>query len=308
MCLETSEFIKIDNFEEVIEQAKKIINQSPKEYTINFSLKTEFHINLTKEPQLLDVQDLARNFQEYERPDTLYINHGEYIKSDGVEHVINELKNKHTGNRAIISLISQDHIFKSGDNPIPSFMVLQFSLEDKDLFVTTYFRALEVAKFLRINLEEIRLIINKIYQSMQTIKLVKLNIFAFRAYINQDINPLQRPKIELLPERRILKLMENKPEEIANLLEDKISHSTVVENNSLKIMNDIVNDSECNQNIHKCFKEACFKNFLSQCLKSSNELIKLRESASHGDNIDNLNQQYLHVLSKLIKEIQEKCH
>lgn len=305
---ESSEFIQIEDFEDIIQQASQIISEPEKEYKLNFSLKIEFDVNLTKEPQLLDVVDLAKDFQEVNRPDQLYINHGEYIKSDGIKHVINELKNKHTGNRAIISLISQDDILKSGDNPIPSFMVMQFSLEDQDLFVTTYFRALEVTKFLRINLEEMRLIINKINQSIHTIKLVKLNIIAFRAYIKKDINPLKRPEIELLPERKILKLMENQPKEVANLLEDKNSPSTVIENNSLKIINDIVNDSDCNQNIHKCFKEACFKNFLSQCLKSSNELIKLRESTSHSDQIDILSQQYLDLLKNLIKEIQTKCH
>jgi thymidylate synthase len=98
---------------------------------------------------------LAKDYQNPVKPPSLYINHGEYITSDGIVHIINELKLKQTSNRALLSLINQEDIIGSGDNPIPSFMVLQFSLEGEELYVTTYFRALEVANFLNVNLEEI---------------------------------------------------------------------------------------------------------------------------------------------------------
>ena len=83
----------------------------------------------------------------------LHINHGSYI-GDGLEHIIDELKNKPSSNRALFSLISQKDISKSGDNPIPSFMIFQTCIDDNILYCSVYFRALEVSTFLRINTEE----------------------------------------------------------------------------------------------------------------------------------------------------------
>ncbi|MEH2402836.1 hypothetical protein [Nostoc sp.] len=301
-----NEFIEIEDFEEALRQAREKVDSSNKGYCLNFAIKFCFDAALVKTPQLLDSLNLAQDFQNLDKPDTLYINHGQYIGSDGIPHVINELRDKHTSNRALISLISQKDIVNSGDEPIPSFMVLQFSVEEDGLYITTYFRALEVTKFLRINLEEIRIIADKICQSIKRIKKIKLNIFAFRAYANDNLNPLQRPKIEFLDEIKLLKLMEKKPTDIANLLREKLNVSTVIENSSIRAISEILNDEDKSQDVQPCLRTTYIKRILQKCISVSNELINLRKSASHNGEIDELNQEYLASLRQLIEEI-EKC-
>jgi len=299
------EFVNISNFEKAIQLAQNIVKISKKDYKINFSLKVSFTAKLIKTSQLDDVVDLATDFQKIKCPKTLYLNHGHFITARGVDYVIDQLKNKQSSNRAIISLINQEIILNSGDNPIPSFMILQFSLEDNVLFVTCYFRALEVAKFLRINLEEIRLIINSIYNSIGKIHKVKLHIFAFRAYINKNINPLVRPEIELLDEKIILKLMEKKPDKIAHLLKQKLTDSTVIENRSIKIINDIVSNRVMNQDICEGFKKPYFVNKLQRCLDLCNKLMLLRKKTSHDKEISKLTKEYLSAIDVIIREIEK---
>jgi hypothetical protein len=299
------EFTHIDNFEEIIVLGKNLVAASDKDYRLNFSIKVAFGVDLLKTPQLLDAAERAEDFQKIERPESLYLNHGEYITAEGIPHVINELKNKDTGNRALISLINQKDIIGSGDTPIPSFMVLQFSLEGDQLYITTYFRALEVSKFLRINLEEIRLVAKLIVDSNRKIKGIKLNVFSFRAYVRDDFNPLERPAIELLDDIEILKLMEKKPKEICRLLREKLKASTVIENNSLTVMNQIITDDNKNQDLNACFKIGPTKRKLQRCLDLSSQLIDMRKSASHAPDLEDVNNHYMAALTDLIEEIEE---
>jgi hypothetical protein len=303
--MDSSEFITVASFEEIISNAKSIILSS-EDYKLNFSLKVRFDINLVKEPQFLDIVDLAKDFQNPNKPSHMYINHGEYITEQGISHMINELKSKHVGNRAIISLISQEHIIGSGDKPIPSFMILQFSLEWNDLYVTTYFRALEVEKFLRINVEEIRLVIQQIHRSIRRVKFVNLHIFAFRAYLNKDINPMLRPSIENLDRIEILKLMEKNTRELARLLKEKLSNSTVVEDYAIGVINEIITNSKMNQDIMPCFKTENVKKKVYSCLESCRKLSSLRATASNSKEVDDANTEYLGCLKSLIGDI-ENC-
>ncbi|MEC0313654.1 hypothetical protein P8797_11505 [Bacillus subtilis] len=160
---------EVEHFDQIIELAKAQANESHN-YKLNFNLPIKISATHLSEPHFPDVEDIARDYHQEEKPSRLYLSHGQYYKGpDGIKYIINELNNKSDGNRAVLSLINQADIVGSGDNPIPSFMVMQFSRENqKDLYVTTYFRALEVSKFLRINLEEFRLIFQLIFQNHGT--------------------------------------------------------------------------------------------------------------------------------------------
>ena len=72
----------------------------------------------------------------------------------------------------------------SRDHPIPSFLLFQVTVEDNILYATTYFRALEIAKFLKINVQEIKLNLLKIIQecNLRHITKVRVTIHAFNAY------------------------------------------------------------------------------------------------------------------------------
>lgn len=212
---------EITNLEDI---SRKAISKIPNEsYLVNFDLKVKFNRDLVN-TSIRDVESLAKDFQESECPETLYMNHGEYInkKTDGIQNVINELK-KEKSNRSLISLINQEDIIDSKDNPIPSFIILQCSIEDGiKLYVTTYFRALEVATFLRVNTEEIRLIVKRILNSYLAVKEIYLNIIAFRAYNKPERISLIKPKIDLFGESEILKhLMKDRFDELIPLLDEK---------------------------------------------------------------------------------------
>ncbi|KKI86325.1 hypothetical protein [Shouchella clausii] len=300
------EFRPVENFEEIITLAKETVNQVQNGYRLNFTLKVQYDINIIKKPQLLDVAKEAEDWQNPQQPKHLHINHGKYITEKGVDYIIEELKRKSQSNRAVMSLINQGDIIDSGDNPIPSFMVLQFSIEGTELYITAYFRALEVSKFLRINIEEIRLIAKEIYDQIIGLTEVKLNVFAFRAYIKENQSSLKRQEIDLLKERHILRLMQDNPEKLIVLLKDKKEASTVIENKSLHHIYEILTDSDVNGTIHQCFKAKLIKHLLQRCLASSQELIDLRKKTSHSDRLEEANEAYLGLLGEFIGEV-EKC-
>lgn len=300
-------FKKVNSLNECVQLAVSTIKDSGKEYCINFSLKVEFPISIVQSPDLKDVMQLAEDFQNPEKPEHLYINHGSFITPNGVPHVIKELRNKHNGNRAIISLISQQHILEKEDDPIPSFMTLQFSLEsDNTLYVTTYFRALEVSKFFRINIEEIRIICNQIYSEMKQIKDVKLHVFAFRGYINSEINTLIRPRIEMMREGKILTLLQHEPGELADLLKEKLHDTTVVEYNSLKCIKYNINDPSVSRYINGTLTNTYFKGLIDSCIAAAEELLLIRKRCSHLDDIKKISAKYLKSLNSIIGEV-EKC-
>jgi len=297
-------YIEITNLEQIIEKAKKKID--PNQYILNFILQSQFTISILKNETFLHEASLAQDFQNPNRPEHLYINHGEYIKENGISHLISTLKEKENSNRALISLINQDNIIDSGDKPIPSFMSIQANIENhKDLYTTIHFRALEVSKFLKINLEEIRLIINEIYKEFIDLENVYLTIFAFRAYIKDSINPLIRPKLELLSESRLLKILEKKAKtKLIPLLEEKKSvDSTVVDDESFKNILRILNDVESNIDIPEHLKSKHTKGIVSSISEISDKIKDLRAKDSHNADIDSLYSAYKSKIEKLINEI-----
>lgn len=299
---EGHEFIPIGHFEDIIELAKQQVGQ--KAYQLNFNLKLEYSTELISNIQLHDVATKAEDWQKVEKPDYLHINHGEYITKNGLEHLVEELKIKNDSNRAIVSLINQKDIIGSGDKPIPSFMLLQCGIEGENLYITLYFRALEVINFLRINLEEVRQIAYKICNEILSLSTVKLNIIAFRAYANERQNTLERPDIDLLEESRMTLYMQQNVNKIISLLNQKEQESTVIENSSFRMMYKIINDEEVSKSIHSCFKKQSVINHLDECIRLTDELMRIRTKASHHKDIEKQSNFYLTALGKLIEELE----
>lgn len=297
---------EITNLEDI---SRKAISKIPNEsYLVNFDLKVKFNRNLVN-TSIRDVELLAKDFQESECPKTLYMNHGEYInkKTDGIQNVINELK-KEKSNRSLISLINQEDIIDSKDTPIPSFMILQFSIEEgTKLYVTTYFRALEVATFLRVNTEEIRLIVKRILNSYLAVKEIYLNIIAFRAYNKPERISLIKPKIDLFGESEILKhLMKDRFDELIPLLDEKKYVSTVIEYQSLEYIIKLINDEVFKKMTHENLQKPLVLIILKEAVEILKELKKLRQIASHHSNIDDKEKEFKEKIEKLIQEIRNE--
>ena len=120
--------------------------------------------------------------------------------------MIKELKNKEDSNRAVISLIDSKKIIGTGDKPIPSFLILQFSFENskRKLICAAYYRALEVSRFLPINIAEICLIIDQLQSAFGGIEEFQLTIHAFLAKIIPNFNCLKVAEIDLEKNRGLI--------------------------------------------------------------------------------------------------------
>jgi hypothetical protein len=297
------DFTCVESFEEIIGCALEQSKRDNLDYRLNFSLKVSFDISLASGPQLRDADDLASQWQAIDKPDNLYINHGQFIRVDGIPHVIEELR-KHSSNRALFSLISQDNIVGSGDNPIPSFLILQSAIESDHLYVTTYFRALEVTQFLRINLEEIRQIVWKIWDEFRSLKRVNLHIFAFRAYANPEINTLQIAQIDSLDQATLLKLLEKNPVHVVELFQSKRLDSTVIDLRGLQNFHDILKDSLKSADLPQGLKKARIVILVERCLQAGGLLADSRKKASHDTNVAEQRSRYICLWKDLISELQ----
>lgn len=298
--------VTIDSLETIIKLAQSEITQPHK---MNFNLNVEFGIDLLNHP-ITSVTKLATDFQNQECPKNLYMNHGEYIhrNKDGIKNVITELQTKVDSNRAIISLINQCDIVGSGDEPIPSFMILQFRLENKTLYVTLYFRALEVSKFLRINIEETRMILKEIYDSfVSKIENINLTIFAFRAYIKENINVLERPELDQKTEQEIFKLLKQDPNtSLIPLIEEKKQLSTKIEYQSLQIICNWLEDEDddIKNFINDKLKRPIVLSHIKQIIGIMQNIEGLRCKISHGVDLDVEEKKYSAMMDALIREIR----
>ncbi|MCY1289187.1 hypothetical protein D9M68_570740 [compost metagenome] len=292
------EYIKIESLEEIIDQASKEIPHD--NYTINHILSFAIPVKTITEKPLLDVANEASLWASKECPNELHINHGQYI-GNGLDHIISELTHKRTSNRALFSLIDQSTISESGDNPIPSFMIMQCALHQEVLYCTSYFRALEVTTFLRINIEEIRQKIQKIYESIPHFKTVNLTIFAFRAYSNENINTLKIPELDRTPEAMIMKLLGREPRKIAELLKEKCKDSTIVVTTSTERIISCLNvleDSEVKFNRLQALHLA------KEALDTAHNLKQRRASNSHHEDLGELNKALQEKTQRLAEVIQ----
>ncbi|WP_217544424.1 hypothetical protein [Vibrio metschnikovii] len=266
------------------------------QYEINLLLAYELPTQAIIENPLLDVQETAKQWAADVCPDNLYFNHGQY-KVGGVDNIINELKEKPSSNRAIYSLIDQKTIMDSGDKPIPSFMIFQSILDDNTLYCNVYLRALEVSKFLRINLEEIRLNISKISESTLRFSKVRLVILACRAHHVPNFNSLEKPKLDLMTQYQIMKMMKDNSEDFSRNLRKMSEVQTVLSSQSIKHILEIVEGE------WTCENKSRLVSLLKETISAIDELIKLRKQHSHDTRVNSLATDISQKLVTLSEEL-----
>jgi len=181
--------------------AAKALEECKKGVVHNLVLSGDFSYNESESHFVMTYDGVASKWQDHRKPNELLINHGQYIHrhGDGLAFLVRELKKKKDSNRACISLIDMEDIINSHDDPIPSFMILQFGFageESKTLLTTAYFRALEVTCFLPINLAEISQVIRNLKIHFPEIERFRLVLHAFRAYAKQNFHCLRKASID----------------------------------------------------------------------------------------------------------------
>lgn len=184
------------------------------------------------------IEDMERNFKQELKiaeqwqnsniPDTLYYNHGQYIHKNGrngIEYIIEQLKEKATSSRALIPLISIDDVIDSGDDFLPSLDIIQVGFEDdakNNIYITIYLRALEVGQFLKINLSEIYLILKQIKAKIGSVNQVVITINAFRSQYKEKFSCFKKALIDKYTEAKITSLFySDNIEELIQLLDEK---------------------------------------------------------------------------------------
>jgi hypothetical protein len=175
----------------------------------NLIISGTFPISELENQFIVDKKELAELWQQPFRPSILKFNHGEYLNKNNkpaLLYLIDELRLKNDSNRACWSLIDMGSLIDSGDNPIPSFLVLQAGISDdnKTLSITCYYRALEIKNFLPINLAEICLIASQINIAFgYKFENITITMHAFNAYIKDNFTCLNRAIIDTFTEAEI---------------------------------------------------------------------------------------------------------
>lgn len=296
---------EVNSFEEIVKSINAEILDDKKH--LNFTRYFELPRSSLVESNS-QTENIARHWMLCEKPDDLLFNHGEYIKKEGFEHIITELKTKPSSNRALYSLLNYQDICGQGDHPIPSFLLFQVTIEEGILYATSYFRALEIANFLKINVQEIKLNLLKIIENcpFDHVLKVRVTIHAFNAYKKVDqkipkIFEIDRLKNTILS-RYIYKSTEH-PNLIRLIMEKKGADtyiSTAWVEQIIDILtdnSDLVESSNLKTNIPNLLLK--FRALLDIYLK----LIELRKRASHSDEIDFCNQQANNLIDDIVEKI-----
>ncbi len=193
-------------------------------------------------------------------------------------------------------------VMKKGDDPIPAFLVLQFRLIKDTLYVTAFFRAIEVGKHLPINITEICLHCQQIYKKIPSITTVNLAIFATSAYYDKNFNRCTKAEMDyLLPEKIGAILASRNYTKIIELLEEK-RRNTSYDLQGINAITNIVEDYTdfYNSYVIKLFKD--YKNALEKeeaLHKATNNQEKLSKSREKS-------QEKLNCLIKSLKSEEEK--
>ncbi|MBF0416334.1 MAG: hypothetical protein HQL79_11270 [Magnetococcales bacterium] len=250
----------------------------------NLILQGDYSISEIDSDFVKSFSEIAGKWQCRTLPSDLYFNHGQYIDRGGEPgraFLVKELKRKPDSNRACFSLISMNDIVQSEDKPIPSFLVLQFSIVSHTIIeVTAYFRVIEVSEFLPINLAEISDILRHLAEKFPKIESFSLTIFAFRAYLKIGFSCLTKSILDMTSPVDIAIAVENKDvKKIIQMLEGKLN--TV---DSIICIKGLETLLEAIEKSTKKYGDD-LKKHLRLAISSSRELIEMRKSSSYSERI-----------------------
>lgn len=198
---------------------------------------------------LATYREQAALWQEPIRPNVLHFSHGEYMHAygDPIEYLVNELKSKPSSNRALVVLVDTKPIVTSGDGQLPSFMLLQVGFQGSGrdiLYVTSYYRALEVSKFLPINMAEMGLIAEGVAARIPSIERADVTMHAFRAHVLNEFRTHRRSRLDMAAPTRIHVLVRDRRlEDLANMLVEKSTPESIVEDSGLTTLRTELEDS-----------------------------------------------------------------
>lgn len=230
-------------------------------------------------------------------PTDLYFSHGEYFRGErGVDYVLSEL-NRAGSRRALLSLVGMDPFLEARDEPLPSFMVLQFAIDGDALYATAYFRALEVASFLPSNLAEIALHCRRIRAVFGRLSRLRLAIFAFRAYADPEFR-LAKAEIDIQAAGEVaVTAVQRDIGRVRRLVEGKMRPETKAVTRGLE---ELVAGAEAAEPAYP----GRFVEEVRAAIRKLTELDVLRAAHSESAAIDGAQAAYLRHLGAALTEIE----
>lgn len=272
------------------ELASEAVNKCKEKSVTNLILHGIFPYEEVNSEFIKMNDEIAAKWQNPTKPDDLFFNHGEYIHKygDGKEFLVDEIRRKKDSNRACLSLVNMEDIINSGDNPIPSFLILQFGFPEgvlNKILVTAYFRSLEVSQFLPINLAEISQNIRFLKNKFPSIKYFELTLIAFKTHFIPQFHCLKKTLIDI----------EN-PVDIAIAVERKELHKLREWLDSKIAVSESVICIDGLEALYRALKK-CEEKYertllmdIKDALNDMKRLKEIREASSHSEEIDNLNR------------------
>lgn len=243
-----------------------------------------------------DYQILAEMWENTEVPDELYFNHGSKFTVDdrhGIEYIAEQLKQKNTSSRAVLSTSNEKYIVKSYNDEqkymLPSLLSIQFSKDTdlKTIHVHMHLRALEAGRFLKINMWEIYYLLRKLVALGISFSDVDITISAFRVRVKKNFSCFIKSDIDRDDIKVSLYVAHKKISKIIEMLEEKkVAMETIIHSAGINAL-------------YKSIKENMA---LSPESYTEEILIKL----------ENVKEQYkeldrLHSVKSVNSEAEEKC-
>jgi hypothetical protein len=296
----TLDYKSISSFDEIINDARSACDSAP---VHNLVLAYEFSPELVHSQFVKLHEQKAREWQADPHPPNLFFSHGEYFRGEkGIQYVINELKAKSNSRRALLALANMEVVIGSGDRAIPSFMTAQFAIESDVLYVTEYFRAVEVGAFLPINVTEAALLIKRITESVRQPRVVRLLMLAFQAHLTPSFHCLERAKVDMLKGGEIGVLVaQEKIAMLIELLEGKRLFESEIDTNGLNEV--LVAVNQCGDQY-----SLAFKSNLEQLVGVLVQIKTMRNSSSLEANIASLRTSYIGFLDSAIAELRRRSN
>jgi hypothetical protein len=230
----------------------------------------------------------------------LVFSHGQFFKGKrGTDHLLAELERKNLSRRAMLAMIDMDTILDSGHRSVPAFSLAQFAIDDNTLYVTAYFRALEVGAFLPSNLTEIAIHCESIHQRFAHIRAIRLFVLAFRAYYEPDFHCLEKLPIDSQqPGIIAVAVAEHQHERMRSWLNDKYRVESNVQLQGIEEMLAAVGAAS------KPYPQA-FKLALERAVDALREFAKWRNQLSEGPRVEAARQRFVDQLTDALKVLPE---
>lgn len=228
-----------NTFGDLADFALRVCEDDP---VLNLILSVRAPLGQRTEAFLEAYRSDAEDWQAETKPARLFINHGEYLHRNGdwLRGIVSQLRDKPSGNRACATLARTDELLTSGDAPVPSFLLIQAGFEPSTqtvLYLTAYYRALEVNSFLPINLAEMDLIARSIAEAIPSIAILDLTIHAFRAHSIPGFVPLIRSTIDTVTSDVISEVaISGDGATLSTWIADKAKPGSVIEVDSLAFL------------------------------------------------------------------------